>query len=339
MYKLLRPLLFMLPTETSHYFSLSLLKIFHSIGLTRLFFRKIKSVPTEAFGLRFKNPVGIGAGLDKNGDYIDCLADLGVGFIEVGAITPKPQAGNPKPRLFRLTEDEALINRMGFNNKGVNYLVGNLKKRKTDCIVGVNLGKNKETPLALAKNDYIICLQQVYNYCNFLTINISSPNTPDLRQLQTPEYLEDLLTSVKNERDRCHTTYIKRIPLLVKIAPDLNDTDLALIIDVTHKVGLDGIIATNTTSSRDYNLQSQFAQEAGGLSGKPIEKVCADLLQKIHRHNQTIPIISIGGIASATEATKRFSQGASLIQVYTGLIYEGPRLPRKIIQALSSTNK
>lgn len=334
MYKILRYLLFILPPEISHSIALQLLKFAYIIGFTRILFPKQKTIPTTIFGLKFKNPVGIGAGLDKNGDYIDCLAALNVGFIEVGAITPKPQPGNPKPRLFRLIKDKALINRFGFNNKGVNYLVENLKNRKTDCIVGVNLGKNKNTPLSSAKNDYIICLQQVYNYSDFLTINISSPNTPDLRKLQTQEYLEDLLQSIKSERDICSKTHQKYVPLLVKIAPDLNDEDLTIIMTTINKVGLDGIIATNTTNSRDFNLQSPFAKEQGGLSGAPITSLSTLMLQKIYQHNNQIPIISIGGINSITEAKKRFKHSASLIQLYTGLIYEGPGLVNKIVRSL-----
>ena len=334
MYKILRYLLFILPPETSHSLALNLLKFTHTIGFTRILFTKQKVRPTTIFGLKFKNPVGIGAGLDKNGDYIDCLAALNIGFIEVGAITPKSQSGNPKPRLFRLIKDKALINRFGFNNKGVNYLVENLKNRKTDCIVGVNLGKNKDTPLSSAKNDYIICLQQVYNYSDFLTINISSPNTPDLRKLQTQEYLEDLLQSIKSERDICSKIHQKYVPLLVKIAPDLNDEDLTIIITTINKVGLDGIIATNTTNSRNFNLQSPFANEQGGLSGAPITSISTLMLQKIYQHNNQIPIISVGGINSIAEANKRFNYGASLIQLYTGLIYEGPGLVNKIVRSL-----
>ena len=336
MYKLLRYFLFLLPPETAHHLTLNLLKLSYHLNLTPLFFKKNNHRPSKVFGLSFNNPIGIAAGLDKNGDYIDALVALGVGFIEVGAITPKPQVGNQKPRLFRLKEDEAIINRMGFNNKGVDYLVQKLIQRKATCPIGVNLGKNKDTPLAQAKEDYIYCLKRVYRYCDFLTINISSPNTLDLRKLQTATYLESLLQSIKTTRDDCYAQQQRYVPLLVKIAPDLSDDDLSIILDAIKKTALDGVIATNTSNARHYTLTSPLANEPGGLSGKPIKMICSTILKKIKKHSPELTVISVGGITSAEEATHRFTQGAALIQLYTGLIYTGPKLLKTILEHLNS---
>lgn len=339
MYKLIRFFLFLLPTETSHYFAMSSLKLFHCLGLARLVKKKSYFTQTkEVFGIKFLNPVGIAAGIDKDGDYIDAIASLGVGFIELGGVTPKAQVGNPKPRLLRLKKDQALINRMGFNNKGVDYLVKNLQKRKTNCLVGVNLAKNKDTPLALAKDDYIYCLQRIYNYCDFVTINISSPNTPNLRKLQTAEYLQDLLQSIKNAGDLCCAKNKKYLPLLVKIAPDLKDEDLYLMLDTIKHVEIDGLIACNSSVSRDFTLTSPLAKEAGGLSGKPIQASCHDLLKKIKRHSPKLPVISVGGIDSAESAKQRMDDGAALVQVFTGLIYQGTGLIDSILCALQRNN-
>ena len=334
MYKVLRYLLFILPAETSHYVALNALKFAHAIKLTYLLFPKPKNLPTKVFGLKFKNPVGIGAGLDKNGDYIDALASLGVGFIEVGTTTPRPQAGNPKPRLHRLIAANSLINWMGFNNKGVDYLVEKLKKRKSDCIIGVNLGKNFDIPLAQAHQDYITCLQKIYPYTDFATINISCPNTGNLTELQNKTYLQNLLTHVKQARQRLAIEYNKQMPLLVKVAPDLAEAELYEVVEVTEKVGLDGIIGFNSAKQR-YALKShKKAAYPGGLSGSAITEAADTMLQKINRYRNDLPIISIGGISSVAEAKKRLDHGASLIQLYTGLIYAGPGLPRKIINSL-----
>lgn len=333
MYKVFRYLLFALPAETSHHVALNLLKFAHAIRLTHLLFPKPRNFSTNVFGLRFKNPVGIGAGLDKNGDYIDALASLGVGFIEVGTTTPRPQPGNPKPRLHRIVTADSLINWLGFNNKGVDYLVENLKKHKTDCIIGVNLGKNFDVPLADAHKDYITCLQKIYPYADFATINISCPNTGNLTELQNKTYLHTLLTYVRQARERLTIEHHKQIPLLVKVAPDLTDTELYEIVEVVEKVGLDGIIGFNTAKKR-YTLKAhKKAAYQGGLSGKAIAAAADIMLEKIHHHSK-IPVVSIGGISSVAEAKKRFRHGASLIQLFTGLIYAGPSLPRKIINSL-----
>jgi dihydroorotate dehydrogenase len=322
MYKLLRPLLFCLPTECAHALTLNLLKLAHSFKLTHFFSATSLQKPITILGLSFKNRIGIAAGLDKNGDYIDSLAALGVGFIEVGAVTPKPQIGNAKPRLFRLVKQEALINRMGFNNKGVDYVVRNLKRRKSSCIVGVNLGKNKETPLEHAADDYIYCLEKIFLYSDFATINISSPNTPDLRQLQTPKYLKILLSAIKKIRDDLVAQHSKSMPLFVKISPDLTNEELMDLLDIITEVGMDGVIATNTTIT-----------EKGGLSGKPVANRSYEMLGQIRQYTRQLPVISVGGISSVAEAQQRLAAGADLVQLYTGLIYEGPSLLRRLISA------
>jgi dihydroorotate dehydrogenase len=332
MYRLLRPLLFCLPPETAHYFTLNLLRFANRCKLLKIIYPTLPNQGLKIFGLSFKNRIGIGAGLDKNGDYIDALAALGVGFIEVGAVTPQPQFGNPKPRLFRLTKYHALINRMGFNNKGIDYLVTNLKRRKTDAIVGVNLGKNKDTPLEHAADDYNYCLTKIFPYADFATINISSPNTPDLRKLQTPQYLQELLVNIKNMRDELQKSFNKKLPLLVKIAPDLAADELRELLTIVAQVGLDGVIATNATFSRAGVTTDPVAQEVGGLSGAPIAEQSFAMLQAIHQQCPNIPVVSIGGVDSVAEGQRRFQAGAALIQVYTGLIYEGPQLLRKLIK-------
>jgi dihydroorotate dehydrogenase len=335
MYKLLKPILFLLPPELAHTITLKLLSFLYKIRLLHLFFKTTNTKhTTEIFGLHFSNPVGIAAGLDKNGDYIDCLGALGVGFIEVGAVTPKPQSGNEKPRLFRLKQDNAIINRMGFNNKGVDYLVENLKRKSSSCIIGVNLGKNKQTPLENAKDDYIICMEKVYPYADFITINISSPNTPDLRKLQDPNYLSDLLSCVLARRDQLHQECSTKVPVLVKISPDISNTELADIVKILNELKVDGIIATNTTISRPNLHNQQLGNEAGGLSGKPVKELSYKILEAINSYNIShLSVISCGGIDSEAEAMRRFNTGASLIQIYTGLIYEGPELLTRCIKA------
>ncbi|MCC2624290.1 MAG: dihydroorotate dehydrogenase (quinone) [Burkholderiales bacterium] len=334
MYKLLKPILFLLPPELAHTITLKFLGLLYKTRLLNFVFNTVNTChPTQVFGLSFGNPVGIAAGLDKNGDYIDCLAALGVGFIEIGAVTPKPQQGNLKPRLFRLKEDNAIINRMGFNNKGVDYLVENLKRKTTTCIIGVNLGKNKQTPLENAKDDYITCMEKVYPYADFITINISSPNTPDLRKLQGPNYLSDLLSSVLARRDQLNLVHGKRVPVLVKISPDIIEPELAGIVKILNDLKIDGIIATNTTISRPNLKSLKLSHESGGLSGKPIKEQSFKILKTINNYEfNHLGIISCGGIDSEMEAMRRFKSGATLIQIYTGLIYEGPGLLTRCIK-------
>lgn len=338
MYPIIRFFLFLLPPEMAHSVTLTSLKWLHKIGLLRFFIPAVKmTTPVQAFGLTFKNPVGIAAGLDKNGDYIDCLAALGVGFIEVGAVTPKAQPGNPKPRLFRLKSKQALINRMGFNNKGVDHLVMQLKKRQSNCVVGVNLGKNKETPLERAEDDYLFCLEKIYPYADFATINISSPNTPGLKALQTEAYLQHLLTVIKTARDVLSLKHGRHVPLLVKIAPDLTPSEISTIYQTVAAAQLDGIIATNTTAEREAVAGLPFGNEAGGLSGVPLKPLSFQVLTGLASEAvaKNLSIISVGGIDSPAEMRRRLKHGAQLVQIYTALIYQGPKLVHDCLQALA----
>jgi dihydroorotate dehydrogenase len=290
-------------------------------------------------GLTFPNAIGLAAGLDKNADHIESLAALGFGFIEVGTITPRPQPGNDKPRMFRLTDEQALINRMGFNNKGVEHLVRQISNRRYDGILGVNIGKNLTTPLASAHEDYLHCMQRVYEHADYITVNISSPNTPGLRDLQLGESLELLLSTLKNAQRELCQQHGRYVPLAVKIAPDMADADITLFADTVKRHGIDGVIAGNTTSSRQAVQNSPHADEAGGLSGQPLthraQEVIRVLAQRLHGE---VPIIGCGGIMTATDAAAHRDAGADLLQIYTGLIYSGPQLINDIRRKLSSNS-
>ena len=290
-------------------------------------------------GLTFPNAIGLAAGLDKNADHIESLAALGFGFIEVGTITPRPQPGNDKPRMFRLTDEQALINRMGFNNKGVEHLVRQISNRRYDGILGVNIGKNLTTPLASAHEDYLHCMQRVYEHADYITVNISSPNTPGLRDLQLGESLELLLSTLKNAQRELCQQHGRYVPLAVKIAPDMADADITLFADTVKRHGIDGVIAGNTTSSRQAVQNSPHADEAGGLSGQPLthraQEVIRVLAQRLHGE---VPIIGCGGIMTATDAAAHRDAGADLLQIYTGLIYRGPQLINDIRRKLSSNS-
>ncbi|MBV6450762.1 MAG: Dihydroorotate dehydrogenase (quinone) [Anaerolineales bacterium] len=347
MYLLLRPLLFALDPETSHQLTLQLLRVagnfsFSNFLLSQLY--KIESKPVHAFGLTFKNPIGLAAGYDKDGVAVRGLAALGFGHVEVGTVTPQAQAGNPRPRVFRLLEDEAVINRMGFPSKGMEYVARRLLRlgldtakstptrpaARNDIILGINLGKNKDTPLEEASQDYIKLMKVFAPLADYLTINISSPNTVGLRRLQNREMLENLLNQINLERE---TWNLKR-PILVKISPDLTDEELDDAIGVILDKGMDGIIATNTTLSRE-GTRSRLREESGGLSGSPLKgRGEAVLRQVVKRVGGKIPIVSVGGIASPEDAKKRLALGASLVQVYTSLIYRGPGLVKRILKDL-----
>jgi len=327
-YKLLRNLLFCLDAEASHNLGLNLLNFAEKLKITKLFPKKINN-PVNLLGLTFENKVGLAAGLDKNGDHIDALATLGFGFIEVGSITPRAQPGNPKPRIFRLKQHSAIINRLGFNNKGVDHLINNLKKIKFKGILGINIGKNFDTPLEKAKDDYIYVMKKVLQYASYITINISSPNTKGLRELQGTEYLSGLLKTLKKEQASFHKKENKYVPLLLKIAPDLTDDELKSMAEVFIKEKIDGIIATNTTISRE----GVDSAEVGGLSGKPLFQASTLIVEKLRKLlPDEIPIIACGGISSKEDAAQKLKAGASLVQVYTGLIYEGPGLIRSIVK-------
>tara|TARA_B110000285_G_scaffold38753_1_gene42080 strand:+ start:14603 stop:15646 length:1044 start_codon:yes stop_codon:yes gene_type:complete len=345
MYYLLRKILFIFDPEKVHYFTMNMLSIVLKTSPFRYLFKRVfqvedKSLETEVFGLKFKNPVGLAAGFDKNAKYINELSYCGFGFIEIGTITPKPQDGNIKVRLFRLKEDEGLINRMGFNNDGVEMAIHHLKKaRKNGVLVGGNIGKNKVTSNENAVSDYLLCFERLFDYVDYFVVNVSSPNTPNLRDLQEKEPLKLLLTQIVNKNE----SFEKPKPILLKIAPDLSNSQLDDIIDLFTSTGIDGIISTNTTISRD-NLKTSASRikdiGAGGLSGKPVRARSTEVIRYLNEHsNGTIPIIGVGGIHSVNDAIEKIKAGASLIQMYTGFIYEGPALIKRINKALIDFRK
>ncbi len=288
-------------------------------------------------GLDFPNPVGLAAGLDKNGEHIDGLAALGFGFIEIGAVTPRPQAGNPKPRLFRLPEAEALINRLGFNNDGVEALAENVRRSRYRGILGINVGKNFDTPNERAAEDYVACLRKVYPHASFVTANVSSPNTKDLRALQGPENFDDLIAALATERDALAKRYGNRVPLAVKIAPDMNDAGIEMIADRVAARGIDAVIATNTTVSREGVGHLRASREPGGLSGAPLRALATAVVRRLRRQlPASVAVIGVGGIASAADAREKLDAGANLVQLYTALVYRGPRLVGEIVRGLAS---
>jgi len=291
-------------------------------------------------GLDFPNPVGLAAGLDKDGEHIDGLAALGFGFLEIGAVTPRPQPGNPKPRLFRLPEAEALINRLGFNNRGADVLVENIRRSGYRGIVGVNIGKNSDTPNERAHEDYIACLRKVYAHASFVTANISSPNTKDLRSLQQADGLDALLVSLTAERDLLAKRYGNRIPLAVKVAPDLDDAGIETIADRVAARGIDAVIATNTTVSREGVVHLRASREQGGLSGAPLRALATAVVRRLRRRlPASVAVIGVGGIASAADAREKLDAGASLVQLYTALVYRGPALVGEIVRSLASPGR
>lgn len=311
------------------------MKLLEQMNVLNFFVNNPPISRRKLWGLTFENPVGLAAGLDKNGDYIDALAALGFGFLEVGTVTPKPQLGNPKPRMFRLIEQRAIINRMGFNNKGVDYLIHQVQKKKYQGILGINIGKNATTPIENAIDDYFICLDKVYPHASYITINISSPNTPGLRSLQSNEYLHRLLENLKKRQDQLANQHQQYVPILIKIAPDLNQEEIVLMGQTFNEHKIDGIIATNTTLDRDLIQGSLFAHESGGLSGQPLFQKSTKILAALKKIVIDIPIIASGGIMSANDAKIKMEAGAELIQLYTGFIYEGPQLIRSCCLALS----
>jgi len=333
LYSLARPLLFSMAPERAHDLTLSLLKSAHKMGFIR---QKIDAKPVTCMGIEFPNPVGLAAGLDKNGAYIDALAALGFGFIEIGTITPRPQAGNPQPRLFRIPEAKAIINRMGFNNDGVDQLVENVKASKFKGILGINIGKNADTPVENAVDDYLICLEKVYNYASYITVNISSPNTKNLRSLQSGDALTELLDTLKQRQLELAEQYHHYVPLVLKVAPDLSREDIDFIAAQLITFKIDGLIVTNTTLSRDGVENLAFGNEAGGLSGAPVfEKSTACLRQFAEVLNGQIPLIGVGGITQGEHAVAKIDAGATLVQIYSGLIYTGPELVKQCVSAIT----
>lgn len=339
MYPFFRPFLFRLDPETAHHLTLQMLRVAGNLPLSNWFLRQIYKVPSRpvrAFGLTFKNPVGLAAGYDKDAVALNGLSALGFGHVEVGTVTLKPQPGNPKPRVFRLPEDEAVINRMGFPGRGAEYVVDRLKHsnirtfKRANTVLGLNVGKNKDTPLEEAATDYIALMRTFAPYADYLTINISSPNTVGLRRLQGRDMLDNLLRKIKLE----YETWNTKRPILVKIAPDLSDEEMDDAMGVILDRGMDGIIATNTTLSRE-GLQSRHQSESGGLSGSPLRGRSEAVLSRVVKLvDGRIPIVSAGGIMNPEDARRRLARGASRVQVYTGLIYQGPKLVREIVESL-----
>ncbi len=335
LYPLLRPALFSLDPEVAHDVTLKLLKLSYQTGLSTLSKAKSDNKPVTVMGLKFKNRVGLAAGLDKNGDYIDALAALGFGSIEIGTVTPRAQPGNPKPRLFRLPEHQAIINRMGFNNLGVDHLLEQVKQANYTGVLGINIGKNFDTSIENATEDYLIGLRKSYALASYITLNISSPNTKNLRQLQQGEEIKNLLSSLKEEQLKLQQIYNKYTPLVVKIAPDLNDDEIIHIAKLVREFNIDGVIATNTTIARDAIKGHTHAEEAGGLSGAPVKKQSSHVVAGLSSEfNGKIPIIAAGGILSGKDAQDKLDAGASLVQIYTGLIYRGPQLIEDILQTI-----
>jgi len=333
-YSLVRPLLFALEAETAHHFTLAMLRALDSIG-----FVPAAAVPEgcarSIMGIRFPNPVGLAAGLDKNGDCIDALARLGFGFIEIGTVTPRPQPGNSRPRMFRLPAANALINRLGFNNDGVDRLVENVKRARYRGVLGINIGKNADTPIERAADDYIACLRKVYPLATYVTANISSPNTRDLRQLQGGAELDALLAALKAEQRRLADIHGKHVPLAVKVAPDLDAGQIEVIAGLLRRHQVEAAIATNTTTSREGVAGMAHAGEAGGLSGAPVAQFSTRVVRELSRALRgEIPVIGVGGILSGADAREKIGAGASLVQLYTGLVYRGPELARECISAL-----
>lgn len=333
LYSLARPLLFTLAPERAHELTLSMLDTAHKFGLMH---QKTAHKPVSCMGIEFPNPVGLAAGLDKNGAHIDALAALGFGFIEIGTITPRPQAGNPQPRLFRIPEAKAIINRMGFNNDGVDQLIENVKAAKFKGVLGINIGKNADTAVEDAVSDYLICLEKVYNYASYITVNISSPNTKNLRSLQSGDALTELLQTLKQRQLELAKENNHYVPLVLKVAPDLTPEDITFIAKQLLKFKIDGLIVTNTTLGRDGVENLPNGNEAGGLSGAPVfEKSTECLRQFADFLDGKIPLIGVGGIVSGEQAVAKQEAGASLVQVYSGLIYTGPTLVKDCVNAMT----
>jgi len=334
-YSLVRPLLFRLDAERAHHLTLQALQAAYLSGLSRLMPQPPACRTRRVMGLDFPNPVGLAAGLDKNGAYIDALAELGFGFLEVGTVTPRPQPGNPQPRLFRIPEAQGVINRFGFNNDGVDALVANVQRANYRGILGINIGKNFDTPIENATEDYLICLRKVYAHASYITVNISSPNTKNLRQLQDKEALEGLLRALKQEQAALADTHGKYVPIALKIAPDLVTEQIVEIADLLLAHRIDAVIATNTTLSREGVEGMPNATETGGLSGAPVRtKSTAVIKQLSLALGKDLPIIGVGGILEGIDAQEKIMAGASLVQLYSGLVYRGPALVHEACAAL-----
>ncbi|MGH8212093.1 MAG: quinone-dependent dihydroorotate dehydrogenase [Rhodanobacteraceae bacterium] len=336
MYESLRPLLFSLEPEAAHGLTLYALGVAQRSGLMRwVAHTPPPDFPVRAFGIEFRNPVGLAAGLDKNGEHIDALGALGFGFIEIGTVTPQPQPGNPKPRMFRLPAHEAVINRLGFNNQGVDALLRNVRRASWSGVLGINIGKNATTPNENALDDYLHCLERVYPLASYVTVNISSPNTRGLRDLQGADELPRLLGALRERQEQLAAQHRARKPLLLKIAPDLDEGQMDTIAHAVLDARIDGLICTNTTVDRSAIAAEPLANEAGGLSGKPLfEKSTAILRGMAQRLTDRIPLIGVGGVLTGSDATEKLDAGASLVQIYTGMIYRGPWLLTECVEEI-----
>ena len=336
MYSLARPFLFGLDAERAHGIGLKALELAYRSGTIGALARPREPMPTRLLGMVFPNPVGLAAGLDKNGEHIDALLALGFGFVEVGTVTPRAQPGNPKPRMFRLPGDEALINRLGFNNAGVDALVRNVSRAaRKSGVLGINIGKNKDTPNEDAAGDYLHCMERVYALADYITVNISSPNTAGLRELQEEQALRRLVGTIREAQERLAARHRRRVPVLVKVAPDLSDADIDAAARVLADLGVDGVVATNTTVARTAVQDHRHAQETGGLSGAPLMGQSTLVLRRLRtRLPESIPLVGVGGILSGADAVAKMAAGASLVQCYTGLVYRGPELIGECIDAM-----
>ena len=334
-YELARKALFSIDPETAHELSLESLRLGHRLGATRLLCRSHRQ-PVTCMGLEFPNPVGMAPGMDKNGDYFEALGGLGFGYVEIGTVTPRPQPGNPRPRVFRLTDAQGMINRLGFNNKGVDHLVRRVKNHQFKGILGINIGKNFDTPMENAADDYLHCLEKVYPYADYITVNISSPNTKNLRDLQGEDELDGLLGRISERRSELADEHGRRVPLAVKVAPDLEDDTLPVIAEVVSRHRMDAVIATNTTITRDGVKGLKHAEETGGLSGAPLKQKSDQVLAAFRALlPEEIALIGVGGITRGQDAVDKLELGADLVQFYTGMVYRGPELINECLQAIA----
>ncbi|GAA3581248.1 quinone-dependent dihydroorotate dehydrogenase [Marinobacter xestospongiae] len=335
MYGLARNLLFRLPPEQAHGVSLRGLDLAHRLGLLKLAVDQVAPLPVEVMGLKFPNPVGLAAGLDKDADHVDALGALGFGFVEVGTVTPLPQPGNPQPRLFRLPEHQAIINRMGFNNQGLDHLLGQVDRMRYQGVLGINVGKNKATPDDEAELDYRKGIAAVYSRANYITVNVSSPNTPGLRDLQFGDALKRLLAAIKDEQTLQQQEQGRYVPIAVKIAPDMDDDGVRFVAQALREAGMDGVIATNTTIERQAVAGHALAAETGGLSGAPVRAASLRVIEGLYAElGESLPIIGVGGITDGAAAAEKIRAGAKLVQIYTGFIYRGPALIGECVEAI-----
>ena len=340
MYKLARRAIFSLSAETAHDLAIDVIGAGGRLGLTKFMAPNVPSIPRKVMGLTFDNPVGLAAGLDKNGDCIDGMGSLGFGFIELGTVTPVGQPGNPAPRMFRIVEKEALVNRMGFNNLGVDHLIKNVRKSNYKGVIGINIGKNLTTPVEEANRDYLTCLRKVYPYAGYVAVNLSSPNTPGLRKLQYGEALKSLLGALKQEQVVLTEKYGRKVPVAVKIAPDMTDEEITEVAGALKAFELDGVIATNTTLDRDAVLGLKHANEQGGLSGAPLSRKSTEVIRLLASElSGKLPIIGVGGIMDAATAAEKIDAGAALVQLYSGFIYKGPALIREAAEAVYAAQR